>query len=138
MPISTISVRPSRLRRWWIAAAAVSVLAGAGVGHAAEAQADVDPVAVEYAKDNAAAVCSTLDDFPSVAGVAGIAQAIVEQGYLSYYQAGQAIAISVMAVCPEHQPVLDRFIARYSGAQPVMRLMSTAPSIGHSLGLGLR
>lgn len=90
------------------------IIAGAGA-----ARADIDPVAAEYAGQNAGAICAVLDDYPSVGGVAGIGQAIVEEGYLSFYQAGQAIAISVFTVCPEHEPVIEDFIAVYGGGRAI-------------------
>lgn len=100
----------------------VLVLAALGwllIAGAATARADIDPVAAEYAAQNAGAICATLDAYPSVGGVAGIAQAIVNSGYLSFYQAGQAIGISVLTTCPEHGVVIDRFVAAYAGGRAI-------------------
>lgn len=95
-----------------------SLLIGLSVGLAARANADVDPAAIDYAQRNAGAVCAVLDVYPSPAGVIGIAQAIVDDG-LSFNQAGQVVALSVLTECPQHQPVIDRFIARYTQGQHI-------------------
>lgn len=91
----------------WLGAA---ILFGAGV-----ADADVDPVAAEYAAVNAGRICDTLDAYPTVSGVVGIGQAIVKEGYLSFYQAGQAIAVSVVTVCPRHRLLMQEFISYGQG-----------------------
>ena len=56
----------------------------------------------------AVAVCGALDDDPSVATVVGLGLALGSEGY-SGYDAGQIIALAVMARCPEYEPVLMRF-----------------------------
>jgi len=77
------------------------------------AKADIDHVAYAYAADYGDAVCSTLDSYPTLAGVSGIGQAIRDDG-LTLFQAGQVIEISVHEICPRHLGLLDRFIQTYS------------------------
>lgn len=79
---------------------------------APNANADIDSEAYAYAAHYAGAVCTTLDDYPSTAGMLGIMQAIVEDG-LTYYQAGQAVALSVTESCPRHAYLLDLFVDLY-------------------------
>ncbi|OPZ65375.1 MAG: hypothetical protein BWY85_00627 [Firmicutes bacterium ADurb.Bin506] len=49
-----------------------------------------DQVAINYTLRNGDAVCDVMDEYPSVAGVMGIVEAIVEDG-LTPVQAGQGI-----------------------------------------------
>ena len=70
-------------------------------------------VAYAYAAAYGDAVCSTLDSYPTLAGVSGIGQAIRDDG-LTLFQAGQVIEISVHEICPRHLGLLDRFIQTYS------------------------
>lgn len=83
---------------------------------AAPAHADLDRVSVAYAAAYGEIVCDVLDEHPSVAGVLGIGQAIVEDG-LTANQAGQVIQISVTEICPRHAALLQRFINRYGSGQ---------------------
>lgn len=87
------------------------VLAATGFFWATEAKADAG---TDYAANNAAAICITLDSFPSFAGIEGIAQSIVSDGYLSYFDAGRAIRVSVDYVCPEHRGLVNAYSARYA------------------------
>jgi len=77
---------------------------------AGPARADTDRVVVAYASVFGGVVCSTLDDYPSKAGVLGVGNAIIEDG-LTAYQAGQVIALSVMDICPRHSDLMDDFTA---------------------------
>lgn len=61
----------------------------------------------------APAVCSTLDQFPTVAGVAGVGDGIVADSGFTYFQAGRVIADAVNGWCPRHLPLLQRFVAVY-------------------------
>lgn len=108
-------MRPRQLRRRLSAAAFAAILAGTGIGWGAGI-AKADPGA-DYAADHAAAICITLDAFPSFAGIEGIAQAIVQQGYLSYWDAGRAIGVSVGFVCPEHSALVKAYAATYAPVQ---------------------
>jgi len=64
-----------------------------------QAKADPDSMVYAYAATFGSAVCETLDSYASFGGIYGIADAITEDG-LTYYQAGQVIAVSVMEICP--------------------------------------
>jgi hypothetical protein len=91
-----------------------SFITAGGVLLAGEAQADTDRLVYAYAAQFGTAVCMTLDDFPSIDGVLGVAAGIVSDG-LSTFQAGRVIYLSVQDTCPRHMPLLQRFMA--SGAE---------------------
>lgn len=75
----------------------------------AKADSDDDWVAAyAYAATYGSAVCETLDSYPSHAGIYGIADAITDDG-LTYYQAGQVIAVSVTEICPRHTALVKSF-----------------------------
>lgn len=67
-----------------------------------------------YAQLNAAAICSTLDEYPTVAGVTGVLSAVMEESGFTAYESGGVIATAVIGYCPEHLPELRRFIAVFS------------------------
>lgn len=73
----------------------------------------------QYTADYGWAVCETLTAFPTVAGIEGIGEAIVEDG-LSAESAGAVIANSVMLYCPEHLGALQAFIAKWTSAGRVI------------------
>lgn len=73
------------------------------------AKAEPDASVVAYAATYGAAVCSVLDDYPTISGVIGIGQAITEDGF-SMYQAGQVIGLSVLEICPRHTGLMNRFM----------------------------
>lgn len=83
-----------------------------GLAYAPKAKAEPDSVVVAYAATYGGAVCSTLDDYPSFSGIIGIGQAIADDG-LSFYQAGEVIALSVLDICPRHTALMDRFSEAY-------------------------
>lgn len=111
MQHNTLPIRPRRLRRLLALTAFGAILSATGIGWATDARADVG---TDYAADNAVAICKTLDAYPSIGGIMGIGQAIVNEGYLSFFDAGRAIGVSIAVVCPWHQPLMDRFIATYA------------------------
>lgn len=83
---------------------------------AASAKADPDSDVYAYSAEYGGAVCSVLDDYPSVGGMLGVGQAIVEHGHLTEYQAGEVIALSVTEICPRHMGLLARFVRVYGTA----------------------
>jgi len=96
-----------------------SVIIGASIGFSARAHADpITDRAKTYADAHAAAVCRTLDIYPSIAGIEGIGEAIVGDG-LTYREAGQVIGMSVLQVCPIYTPELEAFIAMYASVGTV-------------------
>lgn len=114
MPIArvTIPLRPNKVRRLLACVGAGGVLAATGIGWGiGEARADAG---YDYATHNAAAICLTLDKYPSFAGIEGVAQAIVNEGLLSFWDAGRAIRVSVDNVCPVHDGLLDAYSATYA------------------------
>lgn len=94
----------------------LSCAAGAAIAAAtilippiAKADTHDDAIANQYANQYAGAVCSTLADYPSVAGLTGILQAINQDG-LTNYQAGEAVGISVINLCPQYTWIIDAFV----------------------------
>lgn len=86
------------------------VAVGAAVMLAARAHADpIDSRVVMYGAQSSTAVCSTLAEFPSFTGVAGVMQGIEENGHFTVYQAAQVVVIAVEAACPERIPLLQAF-----------------------------
>ena len=63
---------------------------------------------VANADTNADTVCSTLAADPSYSGVLDAADTLSRQG-LSFFAAGQVIAESVWASCPQFVPLMMRF-----------------------------
>lgn len=85
---------------------------------AAPAKAEPDRVAVAYAAQFAPAVCDTLDDYPTVNGILGIGQAIMDDG-LTPSQAGSVVALSVGELCPWHRPLIRQFVAQFGPGRVV-------------------
>lgn len=84
--------------------------------YAPAAKADDWTVVYAYAATYGGAVCETLDSYPSsFGGIYGIADAIADDG-LTYYQAGQVIAVSVMEICPRHTALVKSFAASVAGS----------------------
>ncbi len=81
---------------------------------AAPAKADPDRVSVDYAQRYGWAVCATLDEFPSFAGLIGVGESIYDDG-LSWRQAGQVLAVSVADQCPRHLQMMNAFANRTNG-----------------------
>lgn len=108
-------MRPRRARAWdrFLVSMTAGALGAAAVLFASEAQADV---VTDYVAANARIVCLVLDEYPTVEGIQGVGEAIVEDG-LSPTAAGEVIARSVIALCPEHLPELNLFVARWNGVQ---------------------
>jgi len=95
---------------------ACSALLGAAVYFSAPARADDnDSVVYAYTATFGGIVCSTLDEYPSFAGIMGIGQAMIEDG-LTGYQAGQVIATSAIEICPRHIALVRSFADSHSGA----------------------
>lgn len=109
-------MRPRVLRRNLALAGIGAVLAGAVLGTGiARADGELDPVEVAYVKAyGASAVCPTIDAYPSEAGVTGVWQAIVEDGF--YPDAAvDIINASVAVYCPRHWGLLEYIGAKARG-----------------------
>jgi len=90
----------------WLMAA--SAMLGAATYFASPARADgtVDEdEAVFVEVYGQGAICTTLDDYPTAAGVVGISNAIVEQGY-TRDSSVDILNASVMLYCDQHWPLL--------------------------------
>ena len=87
---------------------ATSVGLGAALHFASPARADgyLDDDEMVYVEMYGDAVCSTIDDYRSLAGVTGIAEVIVEDGFTPD-SAVDVINASVQGYCPEHWSLLQ-------------------------------
>ncbi|QDK01149.1 hypothetical protein I5J50_gp45 [Mycobacterium phage Purky] len=103
--------KPVRLRDWlWapVLIAAAILLPGLT---APPAQADgVDDAVALY---GIPVVCDTIDEYPSADGVAGVALALIDEGFTPT-EAGEIVATSVIAFCPEHLVDVQAFINEYA------------------------
>ena len=117
--ISQSRERKARIYDGLAVALLMALMAALGVIlFAASAKADPDSEAQAYAAEYGPAVCSVLDDYPSVSGMLGIMQAIVEDG-MTEYQAGEVVGISIYRLCPEYQGLAEKFVQRYGGTSAV-------------------
>jgi hypothetical protein len=107
-------MRTSTVRAFALGICTGSLIAAATIIVAAPAKADPDRVSLDYAQRYGWAVCATLDDFPSFAGVVGVGESINDDG-LSWRQAGYVLAVSVSDRCPRHLALLKAFAAQDSG-----------------------
>ena len=112
--------RPRRAGRIEAFATALAILLAAITAYtlavllAPGARADTDGTALQWAatESNAASVCLTLDNHDSLLGLEATVLAVENLG-LTAEQAGEAIAISVLEVCPRHTPLLRQFVLKY-------------------------
>lgn len=105
----------ARLIPWWIWVSAASTLLTVAVYFSIPAHADpVEPQVTNYAKIAASAVCTTLDAYPTLPGVSGTVQAVVDDSGFTVTQAAQVVKISVITICPRHIPLLQRFVATWA------------------------
>lgn len=107
-------MRPRRLQRMLVLAFLGAVTAGAVTGTAV---AKADPID-EYTIVNAPIVCALLDEYPSVAGVEGVATALIDKG-LAPKDAGEVLVRSVVGWCPRHTPEVNGFIAKWAPRQAI-------------------
>ena len=94
---------------------ATSALLGAALYFSAPANADEDRVVYAYTATFGGIVCTTLDEYPTFAGIIGIGQAISEDG-LTAYQSGRVVAMSAIEICPRHLPLVRAFADSYAQA----------------------
>lgn len=102
-------MRPRRLRRLLALVGCGAILAGTGTGIA---RADIVD---DYVADYAHIVCEVLDEYPTLPGLEGILLAVMDDG-LTPEAAGQAVARSVIGLCPEYLRLLERFVAKHEQA----------------------
>lgn len=91
------------------------MMAFGAVVWAASAKADPDSEAAAYAAEYGPAVCSVLDEYPSVSGMLGIMQSITKDG-LTEYQAGEVVGIAISDRCPEYGWLARAFVKRYGAS----------------------
>jgi hypothetical protein len=101
----------------WVWALAAAVILGASLGLAARANADgvLDTAEIRYIEAyGASAICPVLDEFPSKAGVFGVAEGIVDDGF-SPDNAVDIINTAVWEYCPRHWSLLEGIGAEARG-----------------------
>lgn len=76
---------------------------------------DVEPAVVAYAALYGGIVCDVLDQYPTVSGVAGVADGITEESGFTPFEAGEVIGLAVTDTCPRHMGLIRRFIAANTG-----------------------
>jgi hypothetical protein len=105
-----------------------SVLIGGSIGMAARAHAD--PASDAYAEKYAGAVCATLDDYPTYAGIQGVVIGIHNDG-LSWYQSGEVLGTAVFNVCPRHADLVKSWANTVtSGISPVYSAAHVGGAVG--------
>jgi hypothetical protein len=97
---------------WWFYTILAGILIGIAVFGNTTAHADpgISPNVAIYAAKSGTAVCDTLDDYPTILGVAGVSEGIMQDGGFTGYQAGQIVAIAVESNCPRFLPLLREFV----------------------------
>lgn len=93
------------------------VLAGLMFG-GCEPPAHADEVAVDYAAGHSKALCTTLSEFPTLIGLQGLLEAVVDAG-LTDVQAGEAVGTAVITACPRFEYLLDRFRRLHLGEEVI-------------------
>lgn len=109
-------VSQSRARKAkWLNRAAVALLLATSVFLGAilyAASAKADGVTDAYEWEYGPAACSYLSTHTTVAGLSAVVLDAEAMG-LTPEQAGQAVASSVLDICPEYTPILRQFVAKY-------------------------
>ena len=105
-------MRPNKLRRTLALAGCGAIIAGATLGtDIAKADAVDDYVAI-YGPN----VCEVLAEYPSVAGLEGVALYLMGDGGFSARESGEIAARSIIGYCPEYTPIMQGFINKWSTA----------------------
>lgn len=110
-------MRPHALRRRLWSLAVLTVLIGAGVGLSARAHADgyiTDTEAAYILAYGPTAICPVITEFPSKAGVYGVANGIMADGFAAD-DAVDIINASVARYCDEYWPLLVQIGAEARG-----------------------
>lgn len=76
---------------------------------------DLSPALIDYTITYGPVACNVLDEHPTVGGLQGVMNGVMEHGGWSAYESGQIVGLAVYEFCPEYSPLLDRFVARYGG-----------------------
>lgn len=111
-------MRPRRLK----AIHRVFVLVGLGAILAASTGVARANGPAEYADEAAPIICEVIHEYPSVGGVEGVIQGVINDTGFSPYQAGQVVGTAVATYCPELAPILRRYIAVYTSQPTTGRL----------------
>ena len=62
-----------------------------------------------HTNTEAPAVCSVLNDYPTLPGVAGVIEGLVEDDEFTPYRTDEVVVLWVADGCPRHVPLLQRF-----------------------------
>jgi hypothetical protein len=103
-----VNVRPRSLRRRLTLVGLGGLLAAAVVTMPAEAHADptLSHAQVAYVQAYHGAVCKTITAYPSEAGVAGVLQGVISDGF-GPVDAANIVNASVAVYCPQWWPLLQ-------------------------------
>ncbi|ASW89903.1 hypothetical protein [Mycobacterium marseillense] len=96
------------------ARAAVFVFGVLGFNQAIAHADPVEPNVLNYAVVAAPVVCRTLNEDPTILGVAGLMQAVIVKTGLTAYQAGEVVTLSVINECPWHTALLNQIATDYA------------------------
>lgn len=107
-------MRPAQVRMFaagmFVGAALVAVLATP----VAKADPELAEPVVDYAITHEPSICLSLDKYPSVPGLMAAYGYAMTDG-LSVTDSATAVTLAVMDGCPDHEPILERFITIYAG-----------------------
>lgn len=93
---------------WLLLVAALFIVISALFASSARADGAVDAWEAEYGP----AACDFLGEHPTIDGLSGVILGAEQMG-LTARQAGEAVASSVLDMCPDRTPILRQFVMRY-------------------------
>lgn len=99
-----MNIRPGTLRAYAFGVITGSIVTASLAVWTTPAKADTG---TDYA------VCSVLEQYPSIQGIIGIGLALKDEGY-SGYEAGEVIGTAVINECPQFIPLMMRFAEMYA------------------------
>lgn len=106
--------KPAMRLHWSIHVFAASALLTVAVWFSIPANAGTgDREVRRYAASAATAICSVLDDYPTLPGVRGVLQGIKNDSGFGDYEVGEVLALAVQQDCPRFLPLLERFVTVY-------------------------
>lgn len=88
-----------------------ALIVGSSIGFAARA--DASPATDAYAAQYGTVICQVIDDYPTIGGLTGVLQGVMDHGF-SAYDSGVAVATAVWDYCPRHLPLLNEFVKKFA------------------------
>lgn len=71
------------------------------------------PALIDYTITYGPVACNVLDEYPTIGGLQGVMNGVMEHGGWSAFESGQITALAVAEYCPEYVPLLNRFVSMY-------------------------